>query len=233
MRASGEDQGFWDLLPHEEQRVLWSLGRDREYPPGATLCVEGDPATHVFILLDGWVKILSSGEDRRESVLALRCAGDIVGETAGETTGHRNATMRAMVTVRALIVGYDRFSSFLDTHRGGSRAYRHVMTYRWSDAESMLRIRAVTSGAQRLAGLLIGLGERLGGQAEDDIEIALPLSQDELAGLAGTSRATVARALNGWRKRGFIRTGQRRITLTDVPGLRKAAGPARVTPPQG
>jgi CRP-like cAMP-binding protein len=220
------DRGFWDLLPHEEQRVLWSLGRDREYPPGATLCVEGDPATHVFILLHGWVKVLSAGDDGREPILALRGAGDIVGEVAGQTTGVRNATMQAIVAVRALIVGYDRFSSFLDTHPGGSRAYRHALTYRWRNAEAMLRLHAVANGAQRLAGLLLALAERLGGQPDGVIEIALPLSQDELASLAGTSRATVARALNGWRKRGLIRTGQRRITLTDVPGLRTAAGPA-------
>lgn len=223
-------RGFWDLLPHEERRVLWSLGRDRDYSPGATLCVEGDPATHVFILLHGWVKVLATSEDGRESVLALRGAGDIVGETAGPTTGRRNATLQAMVTVRALIVGYPRFDSFLDTHQGSGRAYRHALTYRWRDADTMLRIRAATNGAQRLAGLLVDLAERLGGQAEGVIEIGLPLSQEELASLAGTSRATVARALNGWRKRGLIRTGQRRITLTDVAGLRKAAGPARAAP---
>jgi CRP/FNR family transcriptional regulator, cyclic AMP receptor protein len=221
------DRGFWNLLTRDEQRVLWSLGRDKEYPPGTTLCVEGDPATHVFILLDGWVKIVSAAEDGREPILALRGAGDIVGEVAGQTTGQRNATMQAIVTVRALIVGYDRFSSFLDTDRGGGRAYRHVLTYRWRDAESMLRTHAVTNGAQRLAGLLLGLAERHGGQTDGIIEIALPLSQDELASLAGTSRATVARAFNGWRKRGLIQTGQRRITLTDVAGLRRAAGPAR------
>ncbi len=90
----------------------------------------------------------------------------------------------------------------------------------------MLRVRAVTNGSQRLAGLLLDLAERLGGQTEGIIEIALPLSQDELASLAGTSRATVARALDGWRRRGLIQTGQRRITLTDAPGLRAAAGPA-------
>jgi CRP-like cAMP-binding protein len=220
------DTGFWDRLTRDEQRVLWSLGRGKEYPPGATLCVEGDPATHVFILLDGWVKILSAAEDGRPPALALRGAGDIVGETAGHTTGERNATMQAIVTVRALIVGYDRFSAFLDSDRGGGRAYRHVITYRWRDAETMLRIRAVTNGAQRLAGLLLDLAERLGGPTQGIVEIALPLSQDELASLAGTSRATVTRALDGWRKRGLIQTGQRRITLTDVPGLRKAAGPA-------
>ncbi len=233
MQASGLGHGFWDLLPPEDQRVLWSLGRDREYPPGATLCVEGDPATHVFILLDGWVKVISVSEDGHESIDALRSPGDIVGETAGETNGLRNATMQAVVTVRALIVGFDRFTSFLDTHQGGSHAYRRAMVLRWRDAETKLRVRSVTNGAQRLAGLLVSLAERLGGQAEGVIEIALPLSQDELASLAGTSRATVARALNGWRKRGLIRTGQRRITLTDVPGLRRAAGRALAAPSAG
>jgi CRP/FNR family transcriptional regulator, cyclic AMP receptor protein len=222
----GDDRGFWNLLTRDEQSVLWALGRDKEYPPGATLCVEGDPATHVFILLDGWVKILSAAEDGREPALALRGAGDIVGEVAGQTSGQRNATMLAIVTVRALIVGYDRFSSFLDGSRGGGRAYRRVLTYRWGDAEARLRSRAMTNGAQRLAALLLDLAERHGGRAEGVIEIALPLSQQELASLAGTSRATVARALTGWRQRGLIRTGQRRITLTDVPGLRRAAGPA-------
>ena len=38
------------------------------------------------------------------------------------------------------------------------------------------------------------------------IEVALPLSQEELASLAGASRATVTRALSNWRERGFIRT---------------------------
>jgi CRP/FNR family transcriptional regulator, cyclic AMP receptor protein len=225
MQPSGHGHGFWDLLPLEERRLLCSLGREKEYPPGSPLCVEGDPATHVFILLDGWVKVISVSGDGHQSIDGLRGAGDIVGETAGETTGSRNATLQAIVTVRALIVRFDRFSSFLDTHQGGSRAYRRVMVYRWRDAEMMLRIRAVTSGAQRLAGLLLGLAERLGSQSDGVVEITLPLSQDELASLAGTSRATVARALNGWRKRGLLRTGQRRITLIDVPGLLRAAGP--------
>src|SRR3984957_9296096 len=152
MAPSGSGRGFWDLLPHEEQRVLSSLGREREYPPGAALCVEGDPVTHVFVLLDGWVKVIAVTADGRESVLALRGTGDVVGETAGETTGGRNATMQAMVTVRALVVGYDRFSSFIDTHQGSSRAYRRVIVRRWRDAETMLRVRAETSGGGRLGG---------------------------------------------------------------------------------
>ena len=226
MESPESDQRFWDLLTPDERRTLRALGGDRKYAAGAIMCVEGDPATHVFILLGGWVKVLSETENGLHAVLALRGDGDLVGETAGETAGRRNATMRAIGAVHALIVGYERFSSFLDTHAGANRAYRHVVTRRWSDADTMLRRRTVTSGAQRFAGLILDLAGRYGSRAGSVIEVALPLSQEELASLAGTSRATVARALASWRERGFISTGQRRITVMDAAALRRAAGPA-------
>ena len=232
MHGTGSGQGFWDLLTSDERRVLVTLGRDKRYPPGATLCIQGDPATHVFILVDGWVKVVSVTDDGRESVLALRGGGDIAGETASETSGRRNATMQAIDTVHALIVGYDSFSSFLDAHPGASHVYRRLMTQRWSDTDAMLRNRAVTSGAQRLAGLFLDLAERHGSAANGAVEVALPLSQEELASLAGASRATVTRALSNWRKRGFIRTGQRRITIVDLRALRRAAGPAHLPFPR-
>jgi CRP-like cAMP-binding protein len=223
---SKQGMGFWDLLTPADQRGLRDLGSDRQYPPGTTICVEGDPATHVFVLLHGWVKITAVSDSGHESVRALRGEGDLVGETAGEMSGRRNATMQAIDAVHALIVGFDRFSTFLDTHPNASHAFRHEMTQRWSEAETLLRMRAYTNGPQRIAALLLDLAERHGSQAGDVIQIVLPLSQEELASMAGASRATVARALSNWRKRGFVRTGPRRITVVDVQGLRRAAGPA-------
>jgi CRP-like cAMP-binding protein len=225
-QRTGSNQPFWDLLTPDDQRALRDLGSDRQYPPGAILCVEGDPSTHVFVLLRGWVKVMSVTGSGYESVRALRGEGDLVGETAGATGGRRNATMQAIDTVHALIVAFERFNSFLDTHPRASHAFRQMMMQRSSDVETTLGKRSFTNGAQRVAGLLLELAERHGSQAGDGIQIELPLSQEELASLAGTSRTTVTRALNNWRQRGFIRTGPRRITLMDVQGLRRAAGPA-------
>jgi CRP-like cAMP-binding protein len=226
MHGTRVAEGFWDLLGGAERAVLSTLGPTRDFPPGATMCFEGEPATHVFVLVAGWVKILSVTPGGQEMVLALRGRGDIVGEVAGETTGHRNATVRAIDRVRALIVGYDRFSAFLDSYPGAAHAYRHVVYRRWNDADTMLRRHPVTNGAQRLAGVVLDLAARHGSAAGGAIEVAMPLSQQELASLAGTSRATVTRALRGWRQRGFIRTGQRKITITDPRGLRQIAGQA-------
>ena len=217
LHGTGPAQGFWPLLSDDERTVLAGLGRTTVYPPGTVMCVEGDPNTHVFVLVDGWVKIVGVTSDGHELTLALRGRGDTVGEVAGETTGYRSATVQAVGTVRALVVPYERFSSFLDAHDGADRANRRMVTRRWNDAESMLRARSVTSGAQRLAGLLLEL-------ADSELQTAMTLTQEELASLTGASRATVTRALSNWRRRGIIRTGQRDITITDPGALRKIAG---------
>ena len=224
LHGTGPAQGFWALLSDDERTALSGFGRTAVYPPGAVMCVEGDPATHVFVLVDGWVKIVGVTSDGHELTLALRGRGDTVGEVAGETTGYRTATVQAVDTVRALIVAYEKFSSFLDAHPGADHAYRHVVTHRWGDAASMLRSRPVTNGARRLAIVLLDLATRYGSQTGEGVHIAVPLSQEELASLAGASRATVTRALSNWRRRGIIRTGQRDTTITDVGALRKIAG---------
>jgi CRP/FNR family transcriptional regulator, cyclic AMP receptor protein len=217
LHGTGPAQGFWALLTDDERTALTGLGRPAVYPPGAVMFVEGDPSTHVFVLVEGWVKIVGVTSDGHELTLALRGRGDTVGEMAGETTGYRTATVQAVGTVRALIVAYEKFSAFLDAHDGADHAYRRMVTRRWNDAESMLRTRSVTSGAQRLAGLLLEL-------ADSELQTAMTLTQEELASLTGASRATVTRALSNWRRRGIIRTGQRDITITDLGALRKIAG---------
>jgi CRP-like cAMP-binding protein len=224
MQGTGSGQGFWALLTRAEQDALSGVGLPRDYPAGATMCVEGDPVIHVFILMTGLVKVVSSTSDGHEIVLALRGDGDIVGEIAGATAGRRTATIRAVDAVRALIVPYERFNSFLDSNPGAGQAFRRVVTQRWDDANTMIRGRAATTGAQRLARLLLDLADRYGHRTDDTIYLVMPLTQDELASLAGTSRATVTRALSNWRKRGFILTGQRHITILDQAGLRKVAG---------
>jgi CRP/FNR family cyclic AMP-dependent transcriptional regulator len=220
LHGTGPAQGFWALLTDDERAALSGLGRTVVYPPGMVMCVEGDPATHVFVLVNGWVKIVGVTSEGHELTLALRGRGDTVGELAAETTGYRTATIQAVGTVRALLVPYDTFSSFLDAHDGADRAYRRMVTRRWNDAESMLRTRSVTSGAQRLAALLLELAD----QHDSGVRMTMMLTQDELASLTGASRATVTRALSNWRQRGIIRTGQRDITITDLGALRKIAG---------
>src|SRR5260370_40627548 len=113
MHGNSSAKGFWGLLSGNEQAVLSTLGLTRDFQPGVTMCHEGDPATYLYVLVAGGVKILSVASDGHPRVLALRGNGDIVGEMAGEPTGHRTATFQATDLVHALIVRHERFNAFL------------------------------------------------------------------------------------------------------------------------
>lgn len=227
MRETGSGKGFWGLLDAPERAILANAARHSSFAPGATICMQGDPATHVFVLVSGWVKVVSVTSDGQELVVALRGNGDVVGELAGEVTGYRTATIYAIDRVRSLVMPHERFADFLDTHPVAGRAYRRTLTQRWSQTAQSLEVRASTTGAQRLARLLLELAEQHGRGGESgraETVIALPLSQQELASLVSTSRATVTRALGDWRRRKLIRTGQRQVAIIDTAALRRIAG---------
>ncbi len=223
MRGTGSHEGFWQLLTSAEQDALSAASRTSTLPPKATLCVEGEPATHVFVLLAGWVKILSVTRDGQEVVLALRGPGDIIGELAGEATGYRTGTVRSIGTVRSLIIAHETFNAFLDDHPNAARAYRKVVTMRWMETASVLHDRSTAVGAQRIARLLIYLAAEHGVAKGNVVDIEMPITQEELASLAGVSRATMTRAFNEWRRRGIIQTGKGHITITNMDALRKTA----------
>jgi CRP/FNR family cyclic AMP-dependent transcriptional regulator len=213
------NDSFWGLLSEADQTALRELARDCTFEPGNVLCTEFEQATHVFILVTGWVKVATITSGTRELMLGLRGSGDVVGELAGESDGFRTATVQAIAPVRALMLPHAEFNCFLDDHPGAGRAYRQMIVMRLGEIAEMLRGRSMSSGPQRLAALLIDLGERHGIPGEGTI----PLSQKEIASYIGASRATVTRALADWRRRGLISTSRQRITITNIELLRRIA----------
>ncbi|MCL2585513.1 MAG: Crp/Fnr family transcriptional regulator [Streptosporangiales bacterium] len=205
------ESGFWGMLDDSDRAALKATARSRTFADKAILCLEGDSSTHVFILVEGWVKIITSASDGREKLAALRGDGDVVGDIA-QVAGHRTATVKAIRTVRALIVSPGQFGGFLDSHTEAARAYRHVTAEHERAAHSAQRSMALASGPQRLAALLLEL---------DGAD--LPLSQEELASLIGASRSTVTRALKDWRSRHIIATRQGPVTILDPAALRRLA----------
>jgi CRP/FNR family transcriptional regulator, cyclic AMP receptor protein len=215
---------FLELLTVSDREALLAAGRPQAYKAGAALCMEGEPTTHVFILISGWVKVITVTRDGREMLAVLRGSGDVVGEIAGQVTGYRTAAIRAIGTVRALIVSTEQFGEFLDTHPSAGHAHRRLMAEQQRIAYEAHRGHVLASGPQRLACLLLDLVARHGGAGDSALTAPLPLSQEEIASLIGASRSTVTRALHNWRSRQIIRTGQRNITILDQARLLKIAG---------
>ena len=94
---------------------MLALGAQRLYEPGAVVLREGERGPHVLVLVKGYVKVTATSPEGYLSLLAIRTAGDLVGELASMDGEPRIATVTAAGRVRARVVSQREFHQCL-TH---------------------------------------------------------------------------------------------------------------------
>lgn len=106
---------FWPSLTPAEQQALRAAGQFATFAPGTALCRQSESAELVFIIFSGLTKVhvAQPGGGR---VIAIRGAGDVIGERAAFQVRSRSATVITIGTVQALVITTADFAAFLDVH---------------------------------------------------------------------------------------------------------------------
>ncbi|GLW12601.1 Crp/Fnr family transcriptional regulator [Microtetraspora sp. NBRC 13810] len=212
---------FMSLLTAEEAEAVRAAGRPRRWERGATLLNEGDTSDWVLVLTEGRVKVSSHTEAGTEVVLAVRGPGALLGDMSALDGGPRSSTVTALEPVEAIVIS--DFSGFLRDHGRIAVLLMKLVIGRLRDSDRKRIEYGAFDTTGRVATRLVELAERYGEQESGGIKVALPLSQDELAGWTGASREAVSKSLRALRDRGLIETGRRRVIVYDLEGLRKRA----------
>lgn len=217
---------FLASMTPEDKSELMRRGRRRRWPRGAVLCVEGEVAQWVAVLLSGIVKNSRFTDDGREVVLGIEGPGTLVGEVEAVDRKPRHATVRALTAVEALVMSQEDFVGFLQAHHSAARLMLQVLCGRLRDADDKRAEYGVADATRRVARRLAELAARFGQQAERGVQVSVPITQDELAGWAGASREAVGKALRTLRQRGWIETGRRSLLIRDPAALDRLGGAA-------
>ena len=210
-------------LPASERSALLELGRVVNYPRGAGLMYEGEPGDRVMILLDGRVKVTRLEVTGHETLLSIRDPGDILGELSFIDGGSRLGSIVALEPVRAAVLASSALRYHLVAHPRIAMALLEVTTWRVREATVMTSQFSSLDTLGRLAARVIELAERYGTNTCEGVEVALPISQEELAEWTGASRAGVAKALQTMRDLRWLATTRGRIIVRDLCAVRKRA----------
>jgi len=212
------------LLSEPDRVALGKLGGRRRFARGQRLMHQGEPGDRVLILQHGHVKATFVEPDGKEIVLSFRGPGDVLGELSFARAEPRSSNVVAIEPVEAQALSASEFRSFLLRTPSAALALIDVIGRRFRDA-NRARIRFGASDTLgRVASRLVELCERYGEPADDGVAISLPLTQEDLAGWTGSSRAAVAEALRTMRELGWIETARRRIVVLDLDAVRARAG---------
>lgn len=228
MRVQGH-RGFLETLEEADRVALLAAGSAQSWARGEVLVRSGDIADSAIVLLHGWVKVHRSGADGTEVVLGLSGAGDLLGEISALGHGRRYATATALADVTAAVLAAPDLRGLLSRRPGLTLALLDLAIGRLVHADERRAEFVTSESLARVAGRLVELAERFGEPTADDaIDVALPITQEELASWSSSSKESTARALRTLRDLGVIRTRRRGFTVVDLPGLQAhvAATPA-------
>lgn len=226
---SPDDGGLDDRVPFlarlesEDRSGLLALGRTLDFTPRTVLLRQHEPSAHVLFLVHGWTKVTASAANGYEALLALRGPGDVVGESAALTGRSRSATVTALERVRAVAVDRERFRHFLGHSPAVSFALLGLTADRTRAADRRRLEFASLSVRERFAILLLDLARTHGRRTQAGIELAVPLSKQELAGSVGASREMVQRLLKELRDKDAVATGRRTMLIMRPDILRRIA----------
>jgi CRP/FNR family cyclic AMP-dependent transcriptional regulator len=211
---------FLRQLGADDAEALIARARRRSVPSSAVILREGSAGDDVVVVLSGRVKLVARGAEGREVVLAIRGAGELIGEMAALGAMRRTATAIALDDVEAGYLHADELRVYLGEHPAAALVLIRAVVQRWAEADRDRISLATQDSVGRLAKRLLELAGAHGVQTDQGLRIELSLRQEELASWTGATRETVSRALRLMRSVGWVQTDRGAITILDQAALR-------------
>ena len=217
---------FCDLTVADVEELLPDL-HEQTFGRGASVWLEGDPATSLYVVTEGQFKSFRLGHDGSEVILVFHSRLDVMGEVGlFHPSGRRQVSVSAMEPSRCFTVSRPPLLRFMTRHP--------VVMQRMLERLSTMAVRAAYSFSgvafddirSRVAGALLALGDEFGEPAPDGVRIRLRLSQGTLAALVAASRENVNRALSVLAASGAVSQRQGHFVVHDRAALEIASRPA-------
>ena len=219
----GVDWPLLRSLTEEDRRRVLSAARRRRFTRREVLFHEGDPGDTLHLIDKGRVAIRITTPLGDAATVGVLGRGDVVGEMAVlEEGGRRGATVMALEPSETLSIDRGQFLELRRRYPGVDLFLFDVLMANIRRVNTQLMEALFVPVDRRVVRRLLSLVEIYAGRDQvEPVEVAL--TQDDLASLAGTSRATVNRVLRQAEEEGAVSLSRGRIRVTDPTLLAKRA----------
>ena len=206
----GVEPGAARALTRRLQRV--------DFPRGHAVFTEGEPGDRLYIILAGMVKITCGAANGRQAVLAILGPSDMFGELSVFDPGPRSSSAVTLTKVRAVTMHRAALRAWIVDRPQIREQLLTVLARRLRRTNEDLCALIGSDVSGRVAKQLLALAHRFG-RADGDRLIVRDLTQEDLAGLVGSTRTSVNRALVEFAERGWIRAEAKTFVILDVDRL--------------
>ena len=188
---------------------------------GSILFKEGDDGEHLYVIVDGKLKLGTSSGDGRENLLSILGPGEMFGELSLFDPGPRTSTATAVTDAKLLSLSHEKVIPWLKQNPEVSLQLLTRLSQRLRRTNEAVGDLVFSDVPGRVAKALIDLGDRFGKTTPEGLLVNHDLTQEELAQLVGASRETVNKALADFVGRNWLRLDGRAVVILDLERLSK------------
>lgn len=210
-------------------QTLLTLGVPITYQPRQTMVRQGEDSRYTLLIVLGHAKVTVNA-DGQQVLLAIRCPGELVGEMAALVGVARSANVVAAGPVTGRLIKGAELADAMERHKDMCCAVARSLGERLHAADQRVVDLISCPTSVRVCRVLAGLVTSCGVPTPDGWRPDFPISQIEIASLAGVGLSTVEKILVTLQRQGILTRRYRQIVVSDRAGLRRLGGFGDRTP---
>jgi len=195
---------FFQGLSDKEFADLKHIFVERHYARNKTIFLEEDTVNYMYIILSGKVKVIHSGLDGKEHIVAIHQKGDFFGEMAlldGKTSP---ATVVALEDTLIAIISSKDFEKYLLKNDKILRQTVSILCTRLREAWMMIKVLSLPNAEDRVRAVITIVSDYYGYKDARGTVLSSRLTHQNIADYSFVSRETVTRLMNRFAKDGEI-----------------------------
>lgn len=220
---------FLAQLRDTEKEHLYRIGKKRVFAKNDFVFKAGESDLNVYVLDRGRVKLYGSSAEGRDVLLWFSIAGEIFGLSECLQEKPRQIYALAAEPCEVLCITHAQFKEWLGSQPEIALHLMRIMAVRMRELGQRFLSLANGNIRMEIAQLLIRLGASYGRLAGHHIHIGIPLTEQDIADMVGSSRQGVSTCLARMKREGTINIDKHFLVIKKQEHLLQiATGPDRV-----
>jgi CRP-like cAMP-binding protein len=211
-----QDFKLFNGLDRSKLSIILLRSNTQTVPSGKLMFLQGDPASEVYFVLDGLIKLSRIAANGEESILSILTSGDAYIESVGPCGGSHPVSALTLTESRILSVPTNHF---LEVALDDSRMAKNMLTImaeRIGNLIDRIEELSLKPAHQRLASYLATLCNGIEGTEI----VRLPFDKCVIAQSLGMKPETLSRSFARLREVG-VSVHRNTVTIRDVGKLRE------------
>jgi len=206
---------FKEVSPDGFKQVI-ETGVLRSIEEDGFFFMQGDPATHAYVLVKGRVKMIQITPNGQQITLRIMTPGQTYGGIAllNPRAGYP-ATAQAVEDSSALAWDTAHLRKLVENEPSISLNVMSLMHGYISELQERQKALVTDRVEQRIARVLLKLAAQSGTKIDEGVLIDLPITRQDIAEMSGTTLYTVSRTLNEWGRGGLLEIGRERVVICE------------------